>query len=106
MAFVVGVASVVFASLALAGLLIVFAQIPSLYPALKIIGGAYLCYLSWRFWQAAAQHHESASAQSVRSTSPIRCLSLGFATQASNPKAAVVYASTLRRFCRLIQTSG
>lgn len=94
----VGLASVLFAGLALAGLLVVLAQTPSLYLALKIIGGAYLCYLSWRFWRAASLHDGSISTKQERSVSLIGCLTLGFATQGANPKAALVYASTFAAF--------
>ena len=87
-----GLGGVIFAALALVGLIAVLAQVSWLYLGLKLAGGLYLLYLAVQIWRGA--------------TAPIvvgdggawmrgwqRSFWLGLATQLSNPKAAVVYAS-------------
>ena len=89
-----GVGGVVFASIALLGLLALLTAVPVLAFALKFVGGTYLVYLGYRIWQDAKRpltlQQEGGSA---RSRPGWRSFALGLATQLSNPKAAVVYAS-------------
>ena len=89
MALAMGVGGVLFAVLALAGVQVVLATVPMLYGILKVLGGVYLGYLAWALWRHAAQpiELEKTGASSRRS------FWLGLATQVSNPKTAVVYAS-------------
>lgn len=89
-----GVGAVAFAAVALFGLLAVFAAVPWLHLAIKVLGGAYLLYFGWRIWRGAeeplalpAASHPSRPAQLWRS------FALGLFTQVSNPKTAIVYAS-------------
>src|SRR6185503_1589413 len=56
---------------------------------LKVLGGVYLVYLAWMLWRHAAKPIELEKA----ATSSQRSFWLGLATQVSNPKTAVVYAS-------------
>jgi threonine/homoserine/homoserine lactone efflux protein len=84
-----GGGGVLFAVLALAGVHMVLSTVPLLYTALKILGGAYLMYLGWTIWRGAATPVVlNATTDSTR-----RAFWLGVATQVSNPKTAVVYAS-------------
>jgi threonine/homoserine/homoserine lactone efflux protein len=89
MALAMGVGGVLFAVLALAGVQVVLATVPVLYGILKVLGGVYLVYLAWMLWRHAAEPIELAKA----ATSSRRAFWLGLATQVSNPKTAVVYAS-------------
>ena len=90
-----GVGGFVLSTVALLGLLAVFAAIPVLYLALKILGGAYLVYLGIRIWRRAKKpllvDGALAKNQSPRN---MRHFLLGLATQLSNPKTIIVYAST------------
>lgn len=92
-----GVGGVCFASLALAGLQAVLLALPPLYIALKVIGGAYLCYLGVRIYRGAREPLSVAS-PSPRPGSVSRSLLLGWTTQMSNPKTAIVYASVFAAF--------
>lgn len=88
-----GAGGTCFAAAALAGLQAIMLAVPVAYAALKVFGGLYLCYLGIRILLAA--RHPLAltpAAGSVAGSLP-RAFLLGFATQISNPKAAVVYAS-------------
>lgn len=90
-AFGMGLGGVIFASLALAGLIALLTQVEWLYLALRLAGGAYLLYLAFRLWRGAGQplrvtHNEA------RPYGLARAFMLGFVTQLSNPKTAVVYA--------------
>ena len=89
MALAMGVGGVLFALLALAGVQVVLATVPVLYGILKVLGGVYLVYLAWMLWRHAAEPIELAKA----GTTSQRAFWLGLATQVSNPKTAVVYAS-------------
>ena len=89
-----GVGGVILCAVALLGLLAVFAAIPMLYLALKVLGGAYLMYLGFRIWRGASLPLVVANA--AAQNQPIRLkrhFLLGLATQLSNPKTAIVYAS-------------
>lgn len=89
-----GVGGVFFSVIALLGLLALLAAVPLLHVALKVLGGAYLVYLGYRIWRSAKQPLvvESVPMQSHPARA-WRSFFLGFATQVSNPKTAVVYAS-------------
>ena len=89
-----GVGGVILCAVALLGLLAVFAAIPMLYLALKVLGGAYLMYLGFRIWRGASLPLVVANA--AAQNQPIRLkrhFLLGLATQLSKPKTAIVYAS-------------
>jgi threonine/homoserine/homoserine lactone efflux protein len=92
-----GVGGVAFAVAALLGLQALLAAVPTLYVALKLLGGAYLAYLGVRLWQGAGKDL-SESGLEVDGTGPRRAFWLGLATQLSNPKTAVVYASVFAAF--------
>jgi threonine/homoserine/homoserine lactone efflux protein len=84
-----GAGGFLFGLLALAGLQGLLAAAPALYVALKAAGGLYLAYLGLRMWLGAKQPlaFEAVPARKGRS------FVLGFVTQVSNPKTALVYAS-------------
>lgn len=94
-----GAGGLVFATAALAGLQAAFLAVPALYLAIKGLGGAYLVYLGFRIWRGARQP----LAVTQEATDPPqgrgkRTFLLGLATQVSNPKTAVVYASIFAAF--------
>lgn len=92
-----GVGGVLFGSAALMGLQGVFHAVPSLYVALKVVGGLYLCWIGVLILKSASQplpaHDRSPSAGKPR-----RSFWLGLTTQLSNPKTAIVYASVFAAF--------
>ncbi len=96
-----GAGGLVFAIAALAGLQAAFLAVPGLYLAIKGFGGTYLIYLSIRIWRGArqplamTQDTDASPRQQGRSG---RTFLLGLATQVSNPKTAVVYASIFAAF--------
>jgi threonine/homoserine/homoserine lactone efflux protein len=89
MALAMGIGGMLFAVLALLGVQVVLSTVPLLYAVLKVLGGAYLVYLGWSLWHNARQQ---LSFEKTGTTSR-RSFWLGLATQLSNPKTAVVYAS-------------
>src|SRR5262245_20243036 len=94
-----GVGGLIFATLSLLGLHGLLLAVPSLYVVLKALGGLYLAYLGIRIWRGAnrplmgIENRRSASVQPAT-----RSLALGLATQISNPKTALVYASVFAAF--------
>jgi threonine/homoserine/homoserine lactone efflux protein len=95
-----GLGGITFAIAALAGLQAALLAVPALYFLIKLLGGLYLIYLGIRIWRGARQPLAIASeAQAPGSRrSGRRALLLGLATQVSNPKTAVVYASIFAAF--------
>ncbi|MDB5873642.1 MAG: threonine efflux protein [Ramlibacter sp.] len=93
-----GAGGVVFAVAALVGLQAVLLAVPSVYLALKVLGGLYLCYLGFRIFRAAKVSLAVEAAGQSDATSVSRSFWLGFTTQVSNPKTAIVYASVFAAF--------
>ncbi|WP_448190033.1 LysE family translocator [Azospirillum sp. sgz301742] len=88
-----GVGGVVFCALALLGLHAVLASVPWLYAGLKLFGGLYLAYLGVRIWQGARQPIVVPDGAEGGARGVGRSFGFALATQLSNPKTAVVYAS-------------
>jgi threonine/homoserine/homoserine lactone efflux protein len=95
-----GLGGLLFGSAALLGLQAVLLAVPALYLALKLMGGLYLAYLGWRIWQGAKTPLRLDTAAPASETRQVkaRAVWLGFATQVSNPKTAIVYASVFAAF--------
>jgi threonine/homoserine/homoserine lactone efflux protein len=97
-----GLGAVIFAIASLLGLNAVLLATPTLYVALKLSGGIYLAYLGFCIWRGAKQSFEVSAGANSESTKPRKNhLLLGFATQISNPKTAIVYASVFAAFLPL-----
>jgi threonine/homoserine/homoserine lactone efflux protein len=89
-----GVGALFFATVALAGLQVVLTAVPSLYVALKVLGGAYLAWMGWQIWRGADQPLAvDLAEQSQNKARWQQSFMQGLITQISNPKTAVVYAS-------------
>ncbi len=93
-----GLGGLVFAAAALAGLQALLLAVPALYLALKVLGGLYLAWLGWCIWAGAKTPLLVDDASAPASRAPVRALALGLATQLSNPKTAIVYASVFAAF--------
>lgn len=93
-----GLGGAAFGATALLGLQAVLLAVPSLYGALKILGGLYLCYLGWRIFSSANQTLLVTEAGAGERQCVGRSFWLGLATQVSNPKTAIVYASVFAAF--------
>jgi threonine/homoserine/homoserine lactone efflux protein len=88
-----GFGGAAFALAALPGLQLLLTAAPAIYKALQVVGAAYLLWIAVRLWQSAPKPLEMADHAAVRQNSRRRALLLGLATQLSNPKTAIVYAS-------------
>jgi threonine efflux protein len=99
-----GAGGVVFAIAALLGLHGLLLAAPSLFMALKVAGGLYLTYLGVRIWASAKRPLVITEVGSRTDTTTGRAFTLGFTTQVSNPKTAVVYASVFATFLPAVQT--
>ena len=88
-----GLGGLIFAALALLGLHIVLTAVPWLYLGLKLAGAAYLFYLAVRLWHGANDPIAAADAPADQNGDWLRSFGLGLATQLSNPKTAIWYAS-------------
>jgi threonine/homoserine/homoserine lactone efflux protein len=92
-AFGMGAGGVLFAIAALLGLHTVLTAVPSLYAVVKVLGGAYLLYLGYLMWRGAGKSLSLSEMQRDSTSAFRRSFLLGLATQVSNPKTALVYAS-------------
>jgi threonine/homoserine/homoserine lactone efflux protein len=98
-AFGMGAGGVLFAVAALLGLQALLTAVPWLYRGLRIAGGLYLIYLGYRSWAGATLPLQFGTpGQSTHGSARGRAFFLGFSTQISNPKTAVVYASIFATF--------
>ena len=88
----IGAGAVVWASAALFGLGVVFAYAPALLWALKLGGGAYLCWMAWKLWRHAADPLETADTRPLP-RSALSAFRLGLFTQLANPKPAVMFSA-------------
>jgi threonine/homoserine/homoserine lactone efflux protein len=93
-----GAGGAVFGAAALLGLQSVLLAVPALYVGLKVLGGLYLCYLGFLIFRSAKQPLAVAGGGGEDSSRPLRSFWLGFTTQVSNPKTAIVYASVFAAF--------
>lgn len=93
-----GVGGLVFAGLALAGLQTLLAEVSWLYLVLKIAGGAYLCYLGYRLWRGARMPLAATDGAPPANGGWRKSFAVAFATQISNPKTAIWYASVFAAF--------
>lgn len=82
-------ATLVWASLAVAGVGIVFAAHPTLRHVAQVAGGLYLLHLAVKLWRAGRQ--SPATAEPVLGT--VAAFRAGFTTSALNPKIALFYGS-------------
>jgi len=87
-----------FAVLSLLGLHGLLAAVPSLYLTLKIAGGLYLAYLGYKIFRGADQPLVAEMGDAVAGRLSGRHFLAGLATQLSNPKTAIVYASVFAAF--------
>jgi threonine/homoserine/homoserine lactone efflux protein len=92
-----GAGGVLFAVAALLGLQGLLLAVPSVYLVLKVLGGLYLAHLGIRIWRCAKEPL-AAPRPTPRRTTRLKSLALGFTTQVSNPKTAIVYASVFAAF--------
>ncbi|WP_188259617.1 LysE family translocator [Azospirillum tabaci] len=91
-AFGMGIGGVAFATLALLGLHALLIQVGWLYLVLKVAGGLYLAHMAVRIWRGAAEPVRVPDG-AADSDGVLRSFGIGLATQISNPKTAIVYAS-------------
>ena len=93
-----GCGGLVFAGLAPAGLQALLMQVSWLYLVLKAAGGAYLVYLGIRIWRGAKTPLETSNGTQPAGRGWRKSFAVAFATQISNPKTALWYASVFAAF--------
>jgi threonine efflux protein len=105
-AFGMGLGGLAFASAALLGLMVVLESVPWLYFAVKTVGACYLLYLAVSLWKGARAPLETTDARGSEARSVLRSFGFGLATQLSNPKTAIWYASIFAAFLSAHQPRG
>ncbi|MFD2207378.1 LysE family translocator [Kiloniella antarctica] len=99
-AFGMGIGALIFASLALLGLHVVFTQVAWLYAGFKVLGGLYLLYLGIKIWCGAKNDLVAQSKNNNTHTGQtlFRAFYYALITQISNPKAAIIYSGVFAVF--------
>ncbi len=87
----IGAGAVVWAMAALFGLSILFEYAPALLVTFKVAGATFLLYLAVKLWRHADEPLETDSTQTARTLAS--GFKLGFLTQISNPKPAILFAA-------------
>jgi threonine/homoserine/homoserine lactone efflux protein len=87
----IGAGAVFWAVLALSGLAVIFELAPTLLWAFKIAGGVYLVWMAIGMWRHAAEPLPDLTDAPPRSAAS--AFRLGFLTQLSNPKPAVLLSA-------------
>jgi threonine/homoserine/homoserine lactone efflux protein len=93
-----GVGGTLLSGAALLGLHALLTAVPWMYLVLKVLGGAYLLYLGVRIWRGAAEALPLSAGPLRAGGTVLRSFGVGLATQMSNPKTAIVYASVFTAF--------
>jgi len=86
-----GFGALVFAAIALAGLHTLLTLVPSLYTALKVVGGCYLLWLALKMIRRPSTRFNNPGVSQNLSAS--KAFLTGVFTQISNPHTALVFAS-------------
>jgi threonine/homoserine/homoserine lactone efflux protein len=87
----IGLGAVVWATLALTGLALLFQIAPTLLWVFKTAGGLYLVWMAYQMWRHAPDPVPLSAAQPPRAR--LSALRLGLLTQLSNPKPAVLMSA-------------
>lgn len=82
-------ATLVWATLAVLGIGVVFSTLPMLRQGAQIAGGLYLLYLAYKLWLSGT----AAASVPQGSLSHVAAFRVGFVTSALNPKIALFYGS-------------
>lgn len=96
-----GAGGLVFSIISLLGLHAILINVPSLYVWLKILGGCYLIYLGVRIYLQSKETIELGHMERARAKSCVKSFFIGFITQISNPKTAIVYGGIFATFLPL-----
>ena len=87
-----GLGGTLFALTALLGLQLILLAVPWTYRTLQVMGAVYLIFLAWKLWKGAPAQLSPDPGDAAQG-SALRAFVRALATQLSNPKAAIVYAS-------------
>lgn len=87
------IGAAIFALLAIFGLYAILQAVPSMYVALKALGGAYLLYLAYKMWKHASEPMKVVAPEEANTKNFLKAVLLGLTTQLSNPKTAIIIGS-------------
>ena len=89
----IAVGVLVFVTLCMFGLGLVFAKMQWLMMAIKLCGGAYLIYLGYQLWKASLQPQTDSDMPVLSEKKQRHPFVLGFLTNMTNPKALAFFTS-------------
>lgn len=85
--------AVFFTLLAIFGLYALFEAVPFLFGLFKVLGGIYLLYLAYKIWKHSDEKLSMDVKLEKSKKSFFKSILLGFLTQISNPKTAIILGS-------------
>ncbi|MGH1414721.1 MAG: LysE family translocator [Pelagimonas sp.] len=86
-----GIGAMLWAAGAMAGLALLFELVPTLFFALKILGGLFLIYVAVLMWRSASDSMPQMTDKAPRSR--MSAMRMGFLAFATNPKPAVFFGA-------------
>ena len=92
-----GTGSLIFTALAALGFYVILESVPTLYIAMKVLGGFYLCFLAYKLWKSNS-NSEAINGDYAKQGTKIKFYLSGLLTQLSNPKTALIFASVYATF--------
>ncbi|MEU1231175.1 LysE family translocator [Streptomyces sp. NPDC005828] len=79
-----------------AGIATVFALVPEIYLAIKLVGAGYLLWLAWKAVRPGDR--SAVASQELAHDRPLKLFLMGLLTCLLNPKVAILYISLLPQF--------
>ncbi len=92
----VAVGFLVYLLAATTGIAAIFALVPALYTAIKLVGAAYLLWLAWQAIRPGGT--SVCTPEPLPVDTPRRLFTMGLVTNLLNPKIAILYVSLLPQF--------
>jgi threonine/homoserine/homoserine lactone efflux protein len=93
-----GLGAMIFSFLACTGLYILLKTMPMMFFAFKILGGMYLCFLSYKILKNSNKKIQTTSLHVSKETTTLKSILFGLFTQLSNPKTAIVIGGIFAAF--------
>ena len=93
-----GLGAMILSFLACTGLYILLKTMPMMFFAFKILGGIYLCFLSYKIFKNSNEKIEPISLHVNKEITIFKSILFGLFTQLSNPKTAIVIGGIFAAF--------
>jgi len=98
MALGLGVGAAVLALIACTGLYLLLTKMPTMFLVFKVLGGAYLCFISYKIFMSTKSKSKNQALHVKKQTDNFKSFLLGLLTQLSNPKTVIIIGGIIAAF--------